>query len=186
MIDAVIFWPVAALSVAATLAVVTARNLVHAALAMVVAFAMTAVLYLALSAAFIAVVQVIVYAGAIMVLFVFVVMLIGRHDVNLPEPIGGRRGLGLAAVISLGALLAWAGASGVPAAARDPLDGLPPPPPDGFGSPAAIGERLFREWVFPVEVVSILLLAAILGVIVVARSGGLRGRAIEGQAEAGE
>ncbi len=184
MIDPIVFWTVATLSVAAAILVVTARDLVHGALAMVATFALTAVLYLALSAAFIAAVQVIVYAGAIMVLFVFVVMLMGRRDVGFSEPIGGQRTLAMVAVAGLAALLAWAGANGVPASVvLGPADTPLPDLPGGFGSPASIGDRLFTEWVLPVEVVGILLLAAMLGVIVIARSGGLRGRGIESTAE---
>ena len=187
MMSPVVFWIVAIFGVASALAVVTARNLVHGALAMVATFALTAVLYLALAAPFIAAVQIIVYAGAIMVLFTFVVMLIGNRDIDLEEPIGGQRPLALAGVLGLGALLAWAGSGGVPAATgRDQSLGALPDLPGGFGSPAAIGDRLFDAWVLPVEVVSVLLLAAMLGVVVIARAGGLRGREIAAESEPGE
>jgi len=167
MLNPVFFWIVAGLIVLASLLVVSSRNLVHGAIAMVAAFLVTAVLYVGLQAPFLAAVQVIVYAGAIMVLFVFVVMLVGRHEVGFDEPLLGQRPIALAGLAALIALLGWASAS---ATAGTPAHGLAESAASGIGSPAAIGDRLYRDWILPFEVVSLLLLSAIVGVVAIART----------------
>lgn len=156
----VVVYAVAALAVVTALGVVTARQPIHAALWMVANFGLTAVLYLALHAPFIAAAQLIVYAGAIMVLFVFVVMLFGRQEADLSEPLGGQRTLTLGGLAVLGALLVravWRTPPG-PAEAPDPA----------FGSAQSIGAVLFRDWVLPFELMGLLLFAAVIGVVVIA------------------
>ncbi len=144
------------------LVMVTARNVIHGVIAMVANFVLTAALYLVLHAPFLFVVQITVYAGAIMVLFLFVVMILGTRDVSLAEPLVGQRVLGAGAVAILGGLLVWASSSS---------DALPAPPaeavPPEFGSPAAMGQALFGQWVLPFEVVSVLLLVAVIGAVVI-------------------
>lgn len=203
------FYLLAVLLVGTALAMVTARNLVHAALFMVANFTATTVLYLALSAPFIAAVQLIVYAGAIMVLFLFVVMLLGARQVDLAEPIAGQRLAGLALVLVLAGLLVFVVREGVPAAppAGLPAEALPVlPAEDGaaagseeaaaatraggeraFGSPAMVGEALFSTQVLPFELVSVLLLIAMLGAVLIARfrGGGAAGGAAEAPPEGG-
>jgi NADH-quinone oxidoreductase subunit J len=148
------------LLVVSALGVVAARQPIHAALWMVSNFGLTAVLYLMLEAPFIAAAQLIVYAGAIMVLFTFVVMLFGRQSASLDEPLGGQRPLALAALAVLAIVLARAGLS-VPRSTAEPAE--------GFGSAEAIGAVLFRDWILPFELMGVLLLAAVVGVVVVAR-----------------
>ena len=109
------FYAVALLMIATAFGMVLARDMVHGVLFMVGNFVLTAVLYLLLNAPFIAAVQLIVYAGAIMVLFLFVVMLLGAQDLSLSEPAGGRRIIGVAAVLILGSLLTFVVKEGLPA-----------------------------------------------------------------------
>jgi NADH-quinone oxidoreductase subunit J len=171
MATSAVFYLVAGGAVLTALGVVLARNVVHAVLYMVANFALTAVLYLMLHAPFVAVAQVAVYAGAIMVLFLFVVMLLGRHEADLGEPLRGQRPLGLVLVALLAALLVSVVINGMPAA--PPAAGgvaVPVTLPDEFGSPAAIGDALFRYHVLSFEIISVLLLVAILGAVVLAHS----------------
>lgn len=162
------FYAFAALSVVTALGVVTARHLVHGALWMVAHFLITAVLYLALHAPFIAAVQVIVYAGAIMVLFMFVVMLLGRREAPRGEPLVGQRPLALLGLALLGGLLVAAVRGGLPGAA-----GVAEVGPD-FGSPGQVGLALYQDFVLPFELMSVLLLGAMVGVVVIARLRGPR------------
>lgn len=161
--EALAVYVLAALALVSALGVVAARQPIHAALWMVANFGVTAVLYLALHAPFVAAAQLIVYAGAIMVLFVFVVMLFGPRTAALDEPLGGQRPLVLAALAVLGAVLVRAVVGGADGA------GASSAPTPGFGSARAIGEVLFRDWVLPFELMGLLLLAAVIGVVAIAR-----------------
>ncbi|HEX2357068.1 MAG TPA: NADH-quinone oxidoreductase subunit J, partial [Micromonosporaceae bacterium] len=139
--------------------VVTTRHLVRAGLYLVVSLGATAGLYLVLTAELVAWVQVLIYVGAVVVLLLFAVMLtrapIGRST-DLDRPgwpaalVGGGAGLGLAALLA--DAYRWTR-----------LD-LPEP-----GTAERIGEDVFRSWVLPFEVLSVLLLAALVGAIVVSR-----------------
>ena len=116
------FFYVAALGlVLSALGMVLARNLVHGVLLMVANFVLTALLYLLLDAPFIAAVQLIVYAGAIMVLFLFVVMLLGNQDLSLRDAAGGRRSVAVALLLVLGSLLTFVSKEGLPVGRPDGL-----------------------------------------------------------------
>ncbi|HUU45953.1 MAG TPA: NADH-quinone oxidoreductase subunit J [Acidobacteriota bacterium] len=160
--NAIIFWAAAIVAVVAALRVITLRHPINSVLHLIVTLVCVAVLFLQLSAEFIAALQVIVYAGAIMVLFLFVVMLLNlRKDEFGADPLHGVRYLGaVAGLVLLGELtVLFSGGRGVP-----------PEVPEGFGSVQMIGRSLFGEYLFPFELTSILLLAAALAAIVVARS----------------
>jgi NADH-quinone oxidoreductase subunit J len=161
--ESLLFYIVGALTIVTALGMVSSRNPVHAALWMVSNFGLTAILYLVLHAPFLAAVQVIVYAGAIMVLFLFVVMLLGASAVPSREPIVGHRPLAVAGLVALGGLLLWAVTRGASSAL------LPPELPEGFGSPADVGQALFSHWVLPFEWVSLMLLVALVGAVMIAR-----------------
>jgi NADH-quinone oxidoreductase subunit J len=178
-IGPLLFYLLACGAVVSALGMVTARNVVHAVMFMVVNFSLTGLLYLALHAPFIAVVQVAVYAGAIMVLFLFVVMILGDAEASLGEPIRGQRGVGLVLIAVLGVLLVLASAKGVPAVAVRGAAVVPA----AFGSPAAVGAALFRDHLLPFEVVGVLLLVAMVGVIVIAGRGGGPGKDVDGGGE---
>jgi len=141
--------------------VVTSRNIVHAALWLVVALASVAGVFLLLAAPFVAFVQVIIYVGAIVVLILFGIMLtrapVGRRvlDNSLRARIGALViGGGVFAMLTWFMVDAW---SGERITNRDAT------------SPAALGNAIFRNYVLPFEAVSILLLAALIGTIVLAR-----------------
>src|SRR5688572_10566672 len=152
---------------------ITRRNPVTAVMSLVATFFALAGLYATLSAHFVAILQILVYAGAIMVLFIFVVMILNRDDVQLFSFKGIlTRAVGVFAVgyISyLGASVVW-DQRGM----KTPLGGLlrsgDTPPPEGYGTVAGVGSSLFREFVFPFEAVSLLLLVAIVGGLIVSRS----------------
>jgi NADH-quinone oxidoreductase subunit J len=155
------------------LGVVLNSNPVHAALSLVGTLFGIAVLFVAQGANFLAAVQVIVYAGAIVVLFLFVLMLLGvdqAEDLSV-EPLGG--GQRIAAVLIGLAILAlplfafWStegDATGAPAAegAADMIDG-------GVADIAQLGESLFTTYLFAFEVTSVLLVIAVVGAVVMAR-----------------
>lgn len=179
-----VFILVGAVSVGSALAMVLMRNPVHAALMLVVNFFTLAVLYAVLEAQFLAAVQVIVYAGAIMVLFLFVLMLIGvRRE---PRFSGSRipaQGpiaviLGLLLVAALGYGIASPYMTGASACTPDaataeagdearPCSGLVEANADG--NTEGVGQLLFTRYVWPFEVTSVLLVIAAVGVMVIGR-----------------
>ena len=146
--------------------VIFRRNAVHCALHLVGVLLALSGLFVLLNAQFIAAIQILVYAGAIMVLFLFVVMLLNvKGETPLLTP-GAAKGFGflfalLGFVELLWIVLSSAGGEGAP---RAPA-ALPP----GFGSPAEIGRMLYSTWLFPFEVTSILLLIAVIGAVVLAK-----------------
>jgi NADH-quinone oxidoreductase subunit J len=157
------FAVLALLAVGSALGLVLKKNAIHGALFLVVNLGTVAALYLTLGVEFLAAAQVIVYAGAIMVLFVFAIMVLipGKEETG-PDP--RRRYRLLAIPVAAGLLLelavimrAGSGRAAAPAAATPP------------GGVEAIGRLLFTDYLFPFELTSVLLLAAMVGVLVLAR-----------------
>ncbi len=162
------FYVLAGIAVAASLLVIAQRNPVYSVLLLIASFGALSGLYVLLDAYFIAIVQIIVYAGAIMVLFLFVVMLLNAphedteydertHPLRRPGPM--RFGTALAVALMVELVWALSRTSGVP------LDFPRAPVP----TVAAIGRALFNEYSFPFEVTSVLILVAMVGAIVLAR-----------------
>jgi NADH-quinone oxidoreductase subunit J len=151
---------VAALAIGSAAGLVLKRNPIHGALFLVVNLACVAVFYLMLGAEFLAAAQVIVYAGAIMVLFVFAIMVLipGKEETG-PDPRRSTRilavPLGALLLVQLGLILSARGS--VPAA------------PALAGGIEPLGRLLFTDYLFPFELTSVLLLAAMVGVLVLAR-----------------
>jgi NADH-quinone oxidoreductase subunit J len=148
--------------VASAIMVITRRNVMHAALFLLLTFFCVGATYVQLRAEFIAVVQVLVYAGAITVLFLFAILLI-----NIPRALRLRQWTGqssvavlLAALTGLWIIIATAKAFGKLSAAE-----LTQP----LGTPQAIGRALFTEYMLPFEIASLVLLAAMVGAIYLAR-----------------
>jgi NADH-quinone oxidoreductase subunit J len=158
--ELVVFVAAAAMVLGGALGVILRPHPVHAALSLVLTLFGIAVLFVAQQANFLAVVQVIVYAGAIVVLFLFVVMLLNlRSDDFAP----GRARLQRLAGALLGlALLAQAVRSSV-------AFGVFPPLPAGFGGYRQVGLALYTDYVLLVEVASLLLTAAIVGALILAK-----------------
>jgi NADH-quinone oxidoreductase subunit J len=164
-VDLLVFWVVAPVSVGAAVLMLLQRNAVFSALLLVVNQFTLAVFFAMLGAHFLAAVQVIVYAGAIMVLFLFVIMFLGvdRREA-LIEPIRGQRFLALALGLLLVGAVAVAVASGIGLGAES----LPAFPAER-DNVAALGRALFTRFVFPFEVTSILLIVAAIAAMVLAR-----------------
>ncbi len=165
----VLFAAFAAVLVVSSLLVILHRNPVASALFLVVSFCSLAAIYLLLHAEFIGLVQVVVYAGAIMVLFLFVIMYLNLgHDLEGGVTIVLRRGLGWlvgAALVVEGALLVARRFAPGPAAPEPPLALAAAPP----GNTQQIGELLYSRYLFPFEITSVLLLVAMIGVVVLAK-----------------
>lgn len=162
-IDLILFLVLALVAVATALGMLFSNNAVYSALFLVLNFATVAVFYLLLGAPFIAMAQITVYAGAIMVLFLFVIMLLGAEKLAPTKALPWQRPLAVALALVLVAeagylLLARGAAAGTIAA-----------PVDGFGSPQAIGMTLFNQYLLPFEVTSIVLLVAMVGAIVLTK-----------------
>ncbi|HET8862040.1 MAG TPA: NADH-quinone oxidoreductase subunit J [Solirubrobacterales bacterium] len=150
--------------------VVAMRNPFYSVLALIVHLFSLAVLFLLLSSAFVAAAQVVVYAGAVMVLYVFVVAYVGSGEESAWNPIPGQRLLAPLLGIAIFTELAIA----VLASSLLALGTDGPEVGAGFGDPAAIGKLLLEKFLVPFEASSILLLLAAVGAIVLAsrRDGG--------------
>ncbi|CAM3283148.1 NADH-quinone oxidoreductase subunit J [Corallococcus soli] len=145
--------------------VITARSPINSAMSLVSTFFFLAGIYVLLWAHTVAIIQVLVYAGAIMVLFLFVIMLLNLGDAphrgrpTVTRILGGASAFGLLAVlaVTLGRTNAM------------PAD-LSLPEQATFGTIAAVGQSIFTAWLLPFEAVSLLLLVAMVGAVVVAKS----------------
>jgi NADH-quinone oxidoreductase subunit J len=188
-VDVGVFAVAAALVIAGAIGVVLSRNPVHAALMLVMTLFGIALLFVLQNAPFLAAVQVIVYAGAIVVLFLFVIMFLGvdRQENIAVEPLRGQRPLAIALValgttglLLLGQVSHWV--TGAPHVAG---------PDTGQSNVALLGKSVFTTYLFPFEATAALLVIAVVGAVVLARrprtpeSGGADQRAVPtpGQAE---
>lgn len=161
--DLIVFIILALVSVAAALGMLFSKNAVYAALYLILNFVSVAVFYLILGGSFIAVSQVAVYAGAIMVLFLFVIMLLGAEKLGPNKTLVWQRPLAIILGVILGIetlYVLFAQAS--PGTAASTL-------PTGFGSPSAVGQVLFNQYLLPFEITSVLLLVAMIGAIVLSK-----------------
>ena len=172
-----LFAALAGLAVGSSLLVILHKNPVTSALFLVMAFCSLAGIYLLLQAEFVAMVQIIVYAGAIMVLFLFVIMYLNlHHDVEGGLPIALRRVVGWA----IGAILLVEGALLLGRHwVAGPTSSLPPV---AAGNTESIGRVLYTRYLFPFEITSILLLVAMVGAVMIGK-GRPGGRAAAGDPE---
>lgn len=162
--DVVFFFVLAIVAIGSAIALVISPNPVKSALFLIVNFFCLAVLYLLLHAQFVAVIQILVYAGAIMVLFLFVIMLLNLQDErHLVEESRSRKKL-LAGVLCGTVLLEIV----VSLTLITTSPGLSPQA-EQIGTVEAIGKVLYTEYLFPFEVTSLLLLASLVGVVVLAK-----------------
>ena len=149
------------------LGVVTSENPVHSALSLVGTLFGIAVLFIAQDAEFLAAVQVIVYAGAIVVMFLFVIMLLGvdrTEDIRVDPLVGQRAAAMVAGVLLAGGLTAvvlLGSVSGAKSSAAAPTKDLP--------NVAQIGQLLFTDYLWAFEITSVLLVIAVVGAVVLAR-----------------
>jgi NADH-quinone oxidoreductase subunit J len=164
VVQNVAFWILAAAMVAAAIGVVSTRNVVHAALYLVVVLAGAAAQYILLAAEFVAWVQVLIYIGAIVILFLFGIMLT-RAPMEAQSDLDNDQKwpAAIVAVFILGVLIALlvdAFGSKEIEISDDLL---------AVGNTNVVGNEIFRVWIVPFEVVSMLLLAALVGAIAIAR-----------------
>ncbi|MBW8060159.1 MAG: hypothetical protein FVQ78_07470, partial [Solirubrobacterales bacterium] len=164
VVEKVLFFGAALGALGGAVGVVALRNLFYSVLALVVHLFSLAILFLLLSAAFLAAAQVVVYAGAVVVLYVFVVAYVGGDEESAWEPIPGQRLLAplLGAALFIELSIAVLGSSLAALGTDGP--GVEP----GFGDPAEIGRFLLEKFLIPFEASSILLLLAAVGAVVLA------------------
>ena len=164
MMVAVAFFAGAIGALGGAIAVIALRNPFYSVLALVVHLVSLSGLFLLLYAQFLAAAQVVVYAGAVMVLYVFVAAYVGGADEPMWEPIPGQRFvaplLGIALFVELSVAIIGSGLQG--------LDSEGPEVNAGFGTPEAIGKLLLERFLIPFEAASLLLLIAAIGAIVLA------------------
>ncbi len=159
-IETLIFYFFAAVTVVSALAMITVRNPVHAALLLVLTFFSSAFIWMLLEAEFLAITLVLVYVGAVMVLFLFVVMMLDINLAVLREgfarflPIGAALALGLFAMI-------WYAFD----RARLDMIGAPTPKPADYSNTRALGQVLYTDYVFAFEAAAVILLVAIIAAI---------------------
>jgi NADH-quinone oxidoreductase subunit J len=159
MLHQALFLIFACVCVAAAINLLAQRHPINSALSLIVVMGSLALLYLLLGAEFVAAVQVIIYAGAIMVLFVFTIMLLNAGAEQVTR--GSRVALifGVPAVAVIAGALAWVLGHRAGSVALG----------DFIGGPKEIGRLLFRDFLLPFEVTSVLILIAIMGAVVLAR-----------------
>jgi len=162
MIETVIFYVFAVATVVSATAVVTVRNPVHAALFLVLTFFTSAVIWMSLEAEFLAIALVLVYVGAVMVLFIFVVMMLDINVARLREGFVRYLPLGLlVAAIMLGLMLSVVTSDiFVLEAGTEPL-----PKPADYSNTKALGGVLYTDYVFAFEIAAVILLVAIIAAI---------------------
>jgi len=171
--DLLLFYLFGGAAVLASLAVVLGRNPMHSVLLLIVSFAALAGLYITLGSPFAAVIQIIIYAGAIMVLFLFVVMLLNAHreDALLTPGASGVKGpirTGAVLGVVLAAELVWALVKAGQAPDGELAAGAAPNV-EALGSVRALGLLLFTDYAFAFEVTSILIVVAMVGAVVLAK-----------------
>lgn len=163
--DNPIFWLFALVAVVAAGGMISTHNAIHSALFLVLNFAAIAALYIMLNAPFIAMVQITVYAGAIMVLFLFVIMLLGAERLRGVTGSGGwQRNLAivLAAILVVAFAIAFLGGDVAATNVSGTID----------TSPTALGVRLFSAYILPFELTGVLLLASMIGVVILNKNRG--------------
>ena len=170
MLHLVLFFIFAAVCVGGAINLLAQKHPINSALSLIVVMGSLAVIYLLLGAEFVAAVQIIVYAGAVMVLFVFVIMLLNA-GVEERTPHGSRVAtmLGVPGLIVGLGIGVWVvtrvtGLDKIGIGGPEVMNGS-----EVFGNPQAVGRLLFRDYLLPFEVTSILILIAIMGAVVLAR-----------------
>jgi NADH-quinone oxidoreductase subunit J len=162
-VDLLLFIILSLVAIGSALGMLASKSAVSAALFLVLNFGTVAVFYILLNAPFIAMSQISVYAGAIMVLFLFVIMLLGTRslpdtgDVPWQNPLAALMAVILAAEAAYLLFIRKVTTAGIPQ------------PVETFGSPQAVGRTLFSEYLLPFEITSVLLLVAMLGAIILTR-----------------
>lgn len=160
-LELILFVVFAGVAVMAAVNLIVQRHPVHSSLSLIVVMVALAALYLLLGAELLAAVQIIVYAGAIMVLFVFVIMLLNAGEEERTEFSRAAKFLGVPLGVALTAMLVYRMSASVPAEVTQAIE--------GENQTRLLSRLLFTELMFPFELTSVLILIAILGAIVLAK-----------------
>lgn len=168
-----VFWLLAAAALGGAAVVAFSRNIVHSAFALLGTFAGVAGLYALLAADLVAVLQLLIYVGGVLVLILFAVMLTARIDEARVSNRSFGRGAGLFALLASG--------GGLLIVAAKVFPGMGGPPAAGGPTAAALGDALLGRFILPFEVVSVVLLAALLGGVTLARGRSPRDRDAAGE-----
>ncbi|KAB2835919.1 NADH-quinone oxidoreductase subunit J [bacterium] len=158
----ILFYALAALAVISATGVISFRHPVYSALSLVVTLISLAGLFVTLQADFLGVIQVLTYAGAILVLFIFIIMLLNLQEDELHERGYGLGGKFLLGLVSLGLFLSLGYLVTRPKLGVAVL-------PEGFGSVYGLGRELFTSYVIPFELAGILLTVALIGAVLLAK-----------------
>ena len=166
-VDVILFFILALISVISAVGMLLSRNAVYSALFLIINLGTIASFYLMLGAPFLALAQVTVYAGAIMVLFLFVIMLLGAEQLRQDQSIGWQQPLaiilGTVLLIEAGVIVLSIGNTGAVVPTFSTLN-------SEAAGPVAIGTALFNQYLLPFEITSVLLLVAMIGAIVLTKA----------------
>jgi NADH-quinone oxidoreductase subunit J len=162
MLVEILFWVFAAILVVSALAMITVRNPVHAALLLVLCFFTSASIWLLLEAEFLAVVLILVYVGAVMVLFLFVVMML---DINVEEVRARVTRYALFGGVVAGVVVFEIVAAVWTSSLGAEVDKVVAPHPADYSNTAELGKLLYTQYVYPFELAAVLLLIAIVAAI---------------------
>ena len=169
MLDTIFFYAFALMTLVGGLLTITRRNAVHSAIALIVSLLGVAGLYLLQQAEFLFVVQIVLYIGGIMLLFLFVIMLVNLDEAAKQRQFNGQWWLALACIVGIGLEIAWftfrGGAAAFPW--REKLN--PPLDTTNIGNTERIADVLFRDYLLPFEIASVLLLVAVVGSVYMAK-----------------
>ena len=175
--EAVLFWVLAPLTVAAALAMLLVKKAVHSAILMASVMINLAIFYIAQDALFLGIVQIVVYTGAVMMLFLFILMLVGVDSSDsLTETIPGLRPIAITAALGFGGLMMSLISRATLGRNAIGLDAA-----NSLGNVEGIAQLLFSRYVWPFEVVSALLITAALGAMVLAHHQSLQVRPTQRQ-----
>ena len=165
MLDTVFFYFFALLTLGGGILTITRRSAVHSAISLIVSLVGVAGLFLLQQAEFLFAVQIVLYVGGIMVLFLFVIMLVNLDQAARERQFNRQWWLALACVLAVGAEVIYVLSKGAAAFQLAAPAAQPPP----MGNTEMVAEVLFRQYLLPFEVASVLLLAAVIGSVVMAK-----------------
>ncbi len=160
----IVFFVLAFVAVGTAISMLVTRNAIYSAIFLVLNFGTVAILYLILGAPFIALSQITVYAGSVVVLFLFVIMLLGAERLPGGEPLKWQRFLAIPLILVLALDF------GINIAREGGKIGMVDVPPAGYGAPVDVGKVLFTQYALPFEVTAIILLSAVVGAIMLAKT----------------
>lgn len=165
--DTLLFYLFAAAAIASSIAVVVNKNPVGSILSLVLTLFTTSLLYILLSAHFIAIIQILVYAGAIMVLFMFTVMFLKLREESLnfdAQNVPLKSGIVLSIILIVGIFMQTIALKSLPGKALSSVNTS-----EAYGTVQSVGSSIFTTYVLPFELTSVLILVAIIGVIVISK-----------------